>query len=125
MRCRQFRKRVEFWQTSEVSDGVGGYTVSETLITSSWANVSTMNEKANNSLSNELGVADRSNTIVIKLRKRNDITYNSINQFIKYRGLKYVIQSAPTNIDFNDSYITILATRQQLSSVTELTPFDE
>jgi SPP1 family predicted phage head-tail adaptor len=123
MRARSFQKRIELWQTEEVFDGVSGNTNKDVLITSIWANVSTLNDnKRNNALAEGLGVEDRSNTIVVKLRRRADITYNSVNQFLKYRGFKYIIQSQPTNIDFDNSYVVILATRQSVNEVSELTP---
>lgn len=125
MRGRRFRKRVELWQTAEVFDGVSGYTNSETLITTLWSNISTLNAKQSASLNGDLGVNDGSNTIVITLRKRSDITYNSVNQFFKYNGFRYDVQKEPINDDFNNSYVTLIATRQQIESVSELTPFDE
>lgn len=125
MRARRFRKRVELWQTESYEDGYGGNLERDYLITTMWANISTLDTKSNVSLGNDLGVADRSNTIVITLRKRSDITYNSVNQFIKYSGYRYVIQKQPINDDFNNSYVTLLATRQQVDEVSELTPFDE
>lgn len=125
MRARRFRKRVELWQTESYEDGYGGNLESDYLITTIWANISTLDTKSNVSLGNDLGVSDRSNTIVITLRKRSDITYNSVNQYIKYSGYRYVIQKEPINEDFNNSYITLLATRQQVDGVSELTPFDE
>lgn len=119
MKAREYTKRVEIWQTSIVSDGYGGSTISETLITSSWAKVETPSAKQV-TLITELGITDPANTIIIKLRNRNDITYNAINQFIKYRGAKYVIQNAPVNVNFNDVDIHIIATREQTTSVSTL-----
>ena len=86
MRSRKLSKRIEIWQTSNVSDGFGGNTVAETLIASSWAEIITLN---NTNRSTDIGITSATNTIKIKLRKRKDITYNSINQYIKYRGFKY------------------------------------
>lgn len=123
MRARSFQKRIELWQEEEYEDSYSGNLVRDILITSVWANVSTLNDnKRNSALTEGLGVEDRSNTIVVKLRKRADITYNSVNQFFKYRGFKYIIQSQPTNVDFDNSYVVIVATRQSVNEVAELTP---
>jgi SPP1 family predicted phage head-tail adaptor len=119
MRCRKLTKRVEIWQTSNVPNGFGGNSVSETLITSSWAEVITLN---NTNRSTDIGITSATNTIKIKLRKRNDITYNSINQFIKYRGYKYIIQNQPFNVGFRDEEIEIIAVKQEIKTVAEIAP---
>lgn len=119
--ARNFNKVIEFWQTTNTSDGFGGNTVSDVLITSSFANVMTLGNKSGYN-SDNLGVIDKSNAIVIQLRKRNDITYNALNQFIKYRGVKYIVKNEPTNIDFNDSYIQIIAVKEATKNVSEIDP---
>lgn len=119
MRSRKLSKRVEIWQTSNVADGFGGNTIAETLITSSWAEITTLN---NTNRSTDIGITSATNTIKIKLRKRNDITYNSINQYIKYRGYKYIIQNQPFNVGFKDEVIEILAVKEELKTVTEIAP---
>ena len=120
MRSRKLSKRIEIWQTSNVSDGFGGNTIAETLITSSWAEVITLN---NTNRSTDIGITSATNTIKIKLRKRNDLTYNSINQFIKYRGCKYIIQNQPFNVGFKDEVIEILAVKEELKTVNEIASF--
>jgi len=118
---RNFNKVIEFWQTTSVVDGYGGNTISNELITTSFAKVTTLGNK-NGYSSNDFGVIDKSNAILIYLRKRLDITYNAKNQFIKYRGVKYIVKTQPINIDFNDSYIEILAVKQADTNVTEISP---
>ena len=122
MRSRKLSKRIEIWQTSNSPDGFGGNTVVETLITSSWAEVITLN---NTNRSTDIGVTSATNTIKIKLRKRNDITYNGINQFIKYRGYKYIIQNQPFNVGFRDEVIEILAVKEEIKTVIQLSPILE
>ena len=123
MRARSFQKRVELWQTEEYADEISGYLNKDILITTVWAKVSTLDKNRRfSSTTADLGVEDRSNTIVVEFRKRADITYNPINQFLKYRGFKYNIQAQPTNTDFDNSYIVIIATREANKEVTELTP---
>ena len=119
MKARKYNRRVQIWQTNVVHDGYGGYKVTEALKKTSWANIETVgnNSRYVTRLS-ELGINDPLNTIIVRLRYRNDITYNAINQFIKYRGAKYIIQNAPSNINFMDTEIEILATREQTTEVT-------
>lgn len=119
--ARNFNKVIEFWQTTNASDGFGGNTVSDVLITSSFAKVMTLGNK-NGYNSDNFGVIDKNNAILIHLRKRNDITYNAINQFIKYNGVKYIVKNEPTNIDFNDSYIQIIAVKEATKNVSEINP---
>ena len=119
MRSRKLSKRIEIWQTSNVSDGFGGNTVAETLIASSWAEIITLN---NTNRSTDIGITSATNTIKVRLRKRNDITYNSVNQYLKYRGFKYIIQNQPFNVGFRDDVVEILAVKEELKTVNEIAP---
>ena len=119
MRSRKLSKRIEIWQTSNVSDGFGGNTVAETLIARSWAEIITLNDT---NRSTDIGITIATNTIKIRLRKRNDLTYNSINQFIKYRGAKYIIKNQPFNVDFRDDTIEIIAVKKKINTVNEIEP---
>jgi head-tail adaptor len=119
MRSRKLSKRIEIWQTSNVSDGFGGNTVDETLITSSWAEIITLNDV---NRSTDIGITSATNSIKVRLRKRKDITYNSINQYLKYRGFKYIIKNQPFNVGFRDDAIEIIAVKEDLRSVSEITP---
>ena len=119
MRSRKLSKRIEIWQTSNVSDGFGGNTVAETLIASSWAEIITLN---NTNRSTDIGITSATNTIKVRLRKRNDITYNSVNQYLKYRGFKYIIQNQPFNVGFRDDVVEILAVKEELKTANEIAP---
>ena len=113
MKSRAFNKKIEVWQLDKVADGYGGYTTSESILLNSWCNLKTLN--ANSNLNNEFGVLDASNSIIVTLRKRNDLTYNLQTMFLKYRGQKYIIKSFPVNKNFEDSNITIVATKESNS----------
>ena len=119
MRSRKLSKRIEIWQTSNVSDGFGGNTVAEILIASSWVEIITLNDV---NRSTDIGITSSTNTIKVRLRKRNDITYNSINQHLKYRGFKYIIKNQPFNVDFRDDVIEIIAVKEGLKTANEITP---
>jgi len=120
---REYTKVIEFWQVVEVADGYGGFTVSEELITRSWCHLQTINTNSRNTQALvDLGVNDPLNTIIVHLRYRNDITYNAINQFIKYRDEKYIIQNAPANINLENTEVEIIAVKQSTASVTVISP---
>ena len=119
MRSRKLSKRIEIWQTSNVSDGFGGNTVDGTLITSSWAEIITLNDV---NRSTDIGITSATNTIKVRLRKRKDLTYNSVNQYLKYRGFKYIIQNQPFNVGFRDDVIEILAVKEELKTANEIAP---
>ena len=111
MRARGLNKRVEIWTTTAVPDTFGGYTVSEALTSSSWAKIETV-KASRGDLQTDSGILDASNSIVITLRKRKDLSYNMATMFVKYRSEKYIINSFPTNIDFEDSTIKIICTKE-------------
>ncbi len=125
MRVRGFHKRVEIWQNESVFDGVSGYINTPIMIATVWAKIETINNRRLGNLASDLGIEDRNNTIIITLRKRDDITYNSINQFVKYGGFIYNIQTEPINTDFDNSYVMLFATRQDADDVGVVTPKDE
>lgn len=111
MRSRRLNKRIEVWSATPTSDGFGGNTITEALLTSSWAEIKTA--KPNRSdLTTDNGILDTNNSVVITLRKRNDLTYDSQIHFFKYRGEKYIINSFPVNVDFEDSFIKIICTKE-------------
>ena len=120
MKARIFNKRIEIWSTSSISDGFGGTIASSpTLLGKSWANIKTMgvNSKyANTSTSN--GLEPYTDAIIIQVRKRNDLTYSKINQFIKYKGVNYVIKNIPINVNFRDDVIELVAQRQEVKNVS-------
>jgi len=123
MRARRLSNRVQIWQTESVSDGFGGNTNKDYQLTDSWAEVKTLGNSSKYSKSVEnFGLTDRFNSIVVTMRKRNDIEYNSINQYLVFKGVEYIIQSQPANVDFRDDSIVLIATRQSIKEVPNLDP---
>ena len=122
---RRFSKIFELWQTAFVFDGFSGEKSGEdVLLTKSWAEIKTANATSR-FRSTDNGITSNTNQIVITTRKRKDVAYNSINQFIVYRGEKYTISNQPYEIDFDNSYIEILATKNTVKSVTQIVPVGE
>ena len=118
MRSRKYNKRIAFYQTNITpnNDGFGGGGESyatPTLLATSWCEIKTA---SNNSKfvgrMTELGITDPTLAIIVQLRHRNDIDYNAIDMYLLYNGVKYIIQNAPTNINFEGVDVEIIATRE-------------
>jgi len=108
MISRKYTKYIEIWKTTTVADGYGGSTVSEALDFSMWANVST--KKANRL--NENGQNDNFVQTTFIVRNRVNLELSIKDNFIKYNGLIYNIDTI-LNIDLNNIDIEILATERE------------
>lgn len=126
MSSRRFRKRIEIWQTKEpTSDGFGGFTASDELITTTWADLKSFSgNKPYSKESSDFGITNSQLAIIVTVRKRNDFYYNSINQFIKYNGEKYTILSFPEDKNFDHAFITFIAVKEDTKAVSTVTPID-
>jgi len=109
VRSRKLTKRIEIWQTTPAKDGFGGNTVTDVLVSKSWADVSTFQAgKYRGGNLSDFGIIEAYRAVLFKVRKRNDLTYDLKSMYIKYRDVKYTIASAPTNVNFNDKEIVFL-----------------
>lgn len=125
MRSSKLNRRVEIWQTTSTRHGFGGFTTTDEIIAKSWAAISTFDTTSKYAKQVlESGISSTGQAIKITMRKRRDLTYNSKNQFIVYRGYKYIIHTDPTNDDFNDSFIKFIGVRQGLYEVSEIEPIN-
>lgn len=122
MRGRKYNKQIEIWQTTKTTNEFGDGNVTPELITKSRCKIITNNNIYSDK---QFGLSETTNRIVVQLRKRNDITYNSSNQFVMYRNEKYIITSEPVNVDFEDREIQITLTKEKSLSVTEIEPIDD
>ena len=113
MRARKFRKRIEIYQLTNVPDGFGGNTISESLLGESWCDITTVSGVD----VTEFGINNTQLVVEITTRKRSDLNYNTINQLIKYKGENYTIISFPTDQDYEGSFIRFLAVKEQDKSV--------
>jgi len=107
MIARKYTKHVELWVTSTVSDGYGGNTVTTSLVQNLWANVTA---KSSNRL-NENGQNDNFMQTVFTIRNRFDLVLSIKDNFFKYNGLIYNIDSV-LNIDLDNIDIQIYATQR-------------
>jgi len=115
MSARQFNKRIEVWQTVAVADGSGGNTVSENIITTTWAKLETLDSAQITTL----GLDYTKSSLWVTVRKRKDLIYNSKTIYIKYKGNKYTITSYPTDEDFISATISFIAQIEKQQSYPE------
>ena len=115
MNSRQLNKRIQIWSSSQVADGFGGMTTNTALVSTSWAKIESISPgEARNIVS--YGIDDPQKSYKVTVRKRNDLTYNSEEHFVKYRGNEYAIISEPTNVDFKDTTIRFIMKQVSNSS---------
>jgi len=111
--ARQFNKRIEFYALTPVADGFGGSTISETYLSTSWANIKTFNIGSQyQKQATDFGVNERQGAIIITVRKRNDLDYSAIKQVAKYNGEKYIIKTNPTDVNMGHSYIQFIGVKE-------------
>ena len=109
MNARELNKRIEIRATEIVSDGYGGNTVQDVLISNSWAKIESLRPGRNYNLQ-DFGLTDIQNSVLITVRKRNDLVYDPQTMYFVYRGKKYTISTAPTNVNFEDAFIVFVGT---------------
>ena len=101
MKARKYDKLIQLWKTTEVEDGFGGYTVTDSLQSTFWANVQT---KGARNLSDN-GNVQNVNQIVFTIRNRYDIDLQDC--YVKYQSKVYQIATT-TNQDLNNIEIEIV-----------------
>ena len=107
MLSRKYNRAIGIWKTTTVADGYGGLTVTEAVDFSVWANVVT---KSANRL-NENGQNDNIVQTVFIIRNRASIDLSIKDNFIKYNGLVYNIDSVK-NIDLDNIDLEIYASQR-------------
>ena len=108
MIARKYNRAIGIWKTTTVSDGYGGNTVTAALVYSVWANVNTKRAYRQN----ENGQNDNFVQTVFTIRNRYDIDLSVKDNFIKYNGLVYNIDSI-LNKDLNNIDVEIYATQRE------------
>ena len=106
MIARKYNKYIEIYQTTNVSDGFGGSTVTDELLYSVWANIDA--KRAN--IVNEQGINSNITEIVFTIRYIPGNIINEKEYFIIYNGLVYNIDSI-LNIGLNNINIEIKASQ--------------
>jgi len=105
---RKYTKIIEVWKTTNVADGYGGQTVSTALDYTMWADVTAKQS----SRLNENGQNDNFVQTKFIVRNRVNIDLSIKDNFIKYNGLTYNIDSL-LNIDLDSIDLEILATQRE------------
>ena len=105
--ARKYTKAIGIWKTTTVPDGYGGNTVTTALVYSVWANVTTKRAYRQN----ENGQNDNFVQTVFTIRNRYDIDLSVKDNFIKYNGLVYNIDSI-LNKDANNIDVELYATQR-------------
>jgi len=108
MIARKYNRAIAIWKTTTVSDGYGGNTVTEALVYSVWANFDTKRAYRQN----ENGQNDNFVQSIFTIRNRYDIDLSVKDNFIKYNGLIFNIDSIQ-NIDMNNIDVEIYATQRE------------
>jgi len=107
MIARKYTKAISIWKTTNVPDGYGGNSVTTALVASVWANVNTKRAYRQN----ENGQNDNFVQTIFTIRNRYDIDLSVKDNFIKYNGLIYNIDSV-LNQDLNNIDIEIYGTQR-------------
>ena len=114
MSSRRFNKRIEVWQTTSADDGYGGNTLTDSIITTTWAEIKTQDGQS----VTDLGLDYTKGVLLITVRKRDDLDYNSTAIYIKYKDVKYTITTFPIDENFIGSYISFIAVQDKPSTFT-------
>ena len=105
MIARKYNRLIAIWQSTEVSDGFGGSTVTDEFVANVWANVAT--KKAY--VTNEQGQRDNFVQTIFTIRNR-EISVK--DNFIKFNNLTYNIDSV-LDVDLDNIDIQLLATQRE------------
>ena len=117
MISRDLNRKIEVWAVTRVSDGFGGYTVSEALLGNSWASLETLNA---GQISRAIGVEDVDKMLKVTVRKRNDLAYRNGVHFIVYRGIKYNIVKPPVEEGLDKRFITFYISENDLNETVAI-----
>ncbi len=96
---------MEVWQKQQVDDTFGGFTVAETKLSDSWADIKSvpMNKYT------EYGLDTSNQSIRVKLRWRNDVDYMEEGIFFKYRSKSWT-PIRLYDLDLDRDEIIVIAT---------------
>jgi len=108
MESRAYTKQVTVWQSTEVPDGFGGSTVEDTLQYTFWAHVETKRAYR----TNENGQNDNFVQTIFTIRNRVGLDISVKDNFIKYNGLVYNIDSV-LNLELNNIDVELYATQRE------------
>jgi head-tail adaptor len=114
MRSRAFNKRIDIYELLAVADGYGGTTFTNQIVLSTWAKIDTFKSGSKDNTDTDFGTLSTESGVIITIRNRKDLRLNSTNNFILYRGNKYIISTNPTNVQFKDNIVQFIGVREQI-----------
>lgn len=88
MIARKYQTKIQIKERQEVSDGFGGWVISEVTVKSIWANTIT---KGAGTRFIQYGLNDFKAPVIFSVRGKNGLTFNE-HHFIVYKGKKYEIK---------------------------------
>ena len=110
MRARKYTKKISHYRVGKVSDGFSGFISTESLQGSIWANLKTVSDMKYSST--EFANIDMANTIRVTIRHNPNRVIDYKNDYFVYRNEKYFLRDVPVNIDFNNTEVTFLMTKE-------------
>lgn len=110
MRARKYTKKISHYRVGKVSDGFSGFISTESLQGSIWANLKTISDMKYSST--EFADIDMANTIRVTIRHNPNRVIDYKNDYFVYRNEKYFLIDVPINIDFNNTEVTFLMTKE-------------
>lgn len=102
MEARKYDKHIEVWKTTSVSDGYGGFTVTDAKDYSMWSNIVTKSQTYKDSEGNVMNY----NYLMFSVRNRVGFDLNIKTNYLKYNGVIYNIDSI-SNTDLNNISVVI------------------
>jgi hypothetical protein len=87
MLARTYDKRVEIWGLEEVDDTFGGFIITESLLIKRWASIETKSSIRNT----DNGKLENFFTTIFKFRGINSFMLSEKDNYIKYKGINFVI----------------------------------
>ena len=102
--ARNYTTKIAVWNTVEVSDGYGGFTNSDVLIKSIWAEKRTTGAGYK---FRDFGLNDFKNPIIFSVRGKNNLNISETH-FIIYKEKKFQIK-AIENVNFDGIELLIYA----------------
>lgn len=86
--ARKYTTKIEIWQPTEVADGYGGYTTTETMQKKVWAGVRTNGAGFK---FQQFGLNDFKNPVVFSIRGKNNLDISE-KHYVVYKGKKFEIK---------------------------------
>lgn len=105
MRARKYNKKVEFYRTTAISDGYGGYYNGTISLGTAWAHITTL-DRANRKT--DEGITNAYQSLVVTIRNQTTLVLDLDRDYMLYRGKNYIIQQQPINKGFEDRELEFL-----------------